>query len=260
LLKESLPQTGVVFFSAIMSRFDWILIGLIISNSKLAEYRFAYKIFEVSTLPQLIIAPIMTPLFTRLHKSSENINHIFFFLEWQIIIASLIALLLNVCWIPVIDFISNDRYGSVNSETIFLLSLSMPLLYFTNYLWTINFSKGNLKLIFFVMAVSFIINITGCSILIPILKNEGAAIAYFITVLTQLILYIQKKTWVFPKNRGYLLLLWPFAAIFSDFIAFRYSSHLFNRLSIAIGIYLTVVLISKKVSVNNWKTLQSLYQ
>ncbi len=75
-----------------MSRFDWILIGIVISSSKLAEYSFAYKIFEVSTLPLLVIAPIMIPLFTRLYKLSENINNIFFFLEWQIIIASLIAL------------------------------------------------------------------------------------------------------------------------------------------------------------------------
>jgi O-antigen/teichoic acid export membrane protein len=260
LIKESLPQTGVVFFTAIMSRFDWILIGLIISSSKLAEYSFAYKIFEVSTLPLLVIAPIMIPLFTRLLNKYENLKNIFFLLEWQIIIASLIALLLNVCWIPVIDIISDGKYGRVNSETIFLLSLSMPLLYFSNYLWTVNFAKGNLKFIFIVMAVSFAINIACCSILIPTLKNEGAAIAYFITVLSQLILYIQKKTLVFPKNRGYFLLLWPFVAVFSGFIAHMYTIHPFSRISIAIGIYLAIVYISKQVRINNWKTLQSLYQ
>ncbi len=103
-----------------MARFDWIMIGLFISSSKLAEYSFAYKIFEVSTLPLLIVAPIMIPLFTRINKLSENINNIFFFLEWQIIIASLIAFMLNICWIPVIDFITDGKYGSVNSNTILL--------------------------------------------------------------------------------------------------------------------------------------------
>src|SRR5450631_2461706 len=68
LLKESLPQMGVVFFTAIISRFDWILVGLLISSARLAEYSFAYKIFEVSTLPLLIIAPLMIPLFTRIGK------------------------------------------------------------------------------------------------------------------------------------------------------------------------------------------------
>jgi O-antigen/teichoic acid export membrane protein len=260
LLKESLPQTGVVLFTSIMSRFDWILIGIIISSSKLAEYSFAYKIFEVSTLPLLVIAPIMIPLFTRLHKSSENINNIFFFLEWQIMIASFIALLLNVCWIPVIDFISDGKYGKVNAETIFLLSLSMPLLYFTNYLWTINFAKGNLKDIFFVMGVSFTINIIACSVLIPTLKNGGAAIAFFITAFSQLIIYMQKKSMTFPKNRGYFLLLWPFAAIFSGLISYSYSAQPFSRISIAVCVYFTIVFGSKQVRPNNWKTLQSLYQ
>ncbi len=260
LLKESLPQTGVVLFTAIMSRFDWILVGLLISSSKLAEYSFAYKIFEVSTLPLLIIAPIMIPLFTRLHKLSENITNLTFFLEWQIIIASLIALLLNVCWIPVIDFISDGKYGRVNSSTIFLLSLSMPMLYFTNYLWTINFAQGNLKLIFIIMAVSFGVNLTSCSFLIPLYKNEGAAIAYFITALVQMILYLQKKTFIIPQHRVYFLLLWPFTALFCGFIAFRYTSHVSAGFFVSTVIYVTVVFISKKVRLKDWKTLQLLYQ
>jgi O-antigen/teichoic acid export membrane protein len=259
LIKESLPQTGVVLFTAIMSRFDWILVGVLVSSIKLAEYSFAYKIFEVSTLPLLIIAPILIPLFTRLHKMSENMNNISFLLEWQIIIACFIALLLNICWSPLIDLVSDGKYGNVNSITIFLLSLSMPLLYFTNYLWTINFTKGNLKLIFLVMAASFAVNIVGCCILIPIYKNEGAAMAYFITVLTQLILYVRNKTIILPKTRGYLL-LWPFTAILSGLFVFYYTSQTINRISIATIIYLTVVLISKQASLKNWKNLQSLYQ
>lgn len=260
LIKESLPQTGVVLFTAIMSRFDWILIGTIISSSKLAEYSFAYKIFEVSTLPLLVIAPIMIPLFTRLHTTSENINDIFFFLEWQIIIASFIALLLNICWVPVIDFVSDGKYGRINAETIFLLSLSMPLLYLTNYLWTINFSRGNFKHIFFVMGTSFAVNIIACSILIPVLKNEGAAIAFFITALIQLILYMQKKPMPFPKNRGYLLLLWPFAAFFSAIITYSYFTQPLSRIFMAACIFITIIFASKQVRLKNWKTLQSLYQ
>ena len=37
LLKESLPQTGVVLFSAAMARFDWIFIGLFCPAARLAE-------------------------------------------------------------------------------------------------------------------------------------------------------------------------------------------------------------------------------
>jgi O-antigen/teichoic acid export membrane protein len=260
LLKESLPQTGVVIFTAIMSRFDWILIGLLISSSKLAEYSFAYKVFEVATLPLLIIAPIMTPLFTRLFKAPGNTDDLSFFLEWQIIIASFIALMLNVCWAPVIDLITDGKYGSVNTATIFLLSLSMPLLYFNNYLWTMNFARGNLKLIFITMAVSFAFNIVGCSILIPLYKNEGAAFTWFLTAVVQMVFYLQKKSFPMPGNRGYFLFVWPLTALFSGFIVNRYISNAAAGIALAAAIYFSVVLISKKARLKDWKTLQSLYQ
>jgi len=51
LLLESLPQTGVVLITSALARFDWIFIGFMVSAIKLAEYSFAYKIFEISTLP-----------------------------------------------------------------------------------------------------------------------------------------------------------------------------------------------------------------
>ncbi len=55
------------------------------------------------------------------------------------------------------------------------------------------------------MAFSFVVNIVACLILIPIFKNEGAATAYTITVVAQLILYMWKKTMDVPKNKRYYL-------------------------------------------------------
>ena len=46
LLKESLPQTGVVLITSALARFDWIFIGFMVSAIKLAEYSFAYKKFS----------------------------------------------------------------------------------------------------------------------------------------------------------------------------------------------------------------------
>jgi O-antigen/teichoic acid export membrane protein len=136
----------------------------------------------------------------------------------------------------------------------------MPLLYFVNFLWTINFARGNLKLVFKIMAVSFAVNIISCSILIPLYKNEGAAVAYFITALVQLILYLQKKTLNISLKRVYLLIFWPLTSIICGFIAFRYTTHPALRISIAIFLYLAVVFMSKQVRIKDWKTLRSLYQ
>lgn len=260
LLKESLPQTGVVIFTAIMARFDWILIGIMVSSTRLAEYSFAWKLFEVSTLPLLIVAPIMIPLFTRIFKQSDKVTDPSFFLEWQIIVASFVALLLNVCWVPVVDLITNGKYGQVNSTTILLFSFSMPLMYFNNYLWTINFAKGNLRLIFSVIGLSFILNIAGCIILIPLYQNEGAALAYLLSIFIQTVLYFQTTEFSMPAGRKFLLLLWPVAALVCGFVGSEYFSGPVAGIALPLITYIIIVLVSRQIRIKDWKTLQSLYQ
>lgn len=259
LLKESLPQAAVVISTAILARFDWILIGLIVSAGKLAEYSFAWKIFEVSTLPLFILAPIMIPLFTRIYKEAMN-DAPFFLLEWQVIMGSFIALVLNICWIPLMDFLTDGKYGAVNSNTIFILSLSMPLLYFNNYLWTINFAKGRLKDIFHVMGISVAINICSCLILVPKYGNEGAAFAYFLTTFAQLLLYVYKTNFPIPLYKKYFLLIWPLMAFCSGWIglhAFRNSS---AGIFLSLFSFIAVVFLSRQIKPRDWKKLQAIYK
>jgi O-antigen/teichoic acid export membrane protein len=51
LIREALPQMGVVLITSSLARFDWIFIGFMLSAYKLAEYSFAYKLFEIASLP-----------------------------------------------------------------------------------------------------------------------------------------------------------------------------------------------------------------
>lgn len=259
-LRESLPQAGVVICTAVMARLDWILIGILISSIKLAEYSFAWKMFELASLPLFILAPIMIPLFTRIFKQPGSQGDPSFFLEWQIIVACFVALLLNTCWVPVVDFISDGKYGAVNTQTIFILSLCMPLLYFNNYLWTINFAQGKLKLIFSVIAISFVVNILSCAILIPLFQNEGAAFAYLLTLLVQSALYLQKTTFAMGPNRKIRLLIWPFMAFVIGFITNKYVPGNTYGVYISVLIFISAVLTSKQVKGKDWQTLQSLYQ
>ncbi len=264
LLKESLPQAGVVAFSSIMGRLDWILIGVLVSSNKLAEYSFAYKVFEVSTLPLLIIGPILLPLFARIFQQNsingKAVREPSFLLEWQITLASFMALLLNVCWVPVIDLITDGKYGTVNAKTIFILSASMPFLYLNNYLWTINFSKSKLKLIFYIMTATFAVNLVGCSILIPVLYNEGAAIAYLITIFIQSVIYFKVTPISMPVARRYRLMLWPAVAFGCGLIAHEYFTNKALAIALPLFIYVGIVFISRQFRGKDWKTLQALYQ
>ena len=197
LLKESLPQFGVTIFSAAMARLDWIFLGILASAVMVANYSFAYKVFEVATIPLLIIAPLLIPRFTRIfnanteEQAGDKINKLLLLLKFEIIIAGLAVLGLNILWVPVIDFITAGKYGLVNTNTILILSACMPFLYFNNFLWTISFAKGDLKQIFRIFLVCFIINLVATIAFIPLFHAEGAAAAYLLAVIVQSVLFFK---------------------------------------------------------------------
>lgn len=195
LIKESLPQFGVTIISSALARFDWIFIGLVLSAVKLAEYSFAYKVFELSAMPLLAIAPLLIPWFTRLFKDGghPDTERLKFLARMEMAVAALTIVLINVCWAPVIDHITDGKYGLVNVHTIFILTLCIPLQYLINFLWTVNFAKGRLRMIFHAFVITLIVNVIGDLVLIPIFKNEGAAVAYLAGYIAQTAFYIYRN-------------------------------------------------------------------
>ncbi|MCU7548986.1 oligosaccharide flippase family protein [Chitinophagaceae bacterium LB-8] len=258
LLKEALPQLGVVLFSSALARLDWILIGIFSSTSKLAEYSFTYKIIEVSTLPLLAIAPILVPRFTRMHlkQDMEPMNSsLSTLLRFEIIIASFIALILNLAWSPVIDPLTNGKYGEVNRYTLFILTLSMPFLYLNNFLWSLHFSKGNLRMILQIFAVTFFVNLLSNLLLIPTFQNEGAATAYFLAIFSQSLFYIlkTKRTFTVPWPS---IIICAFCALLSGIISKSLPMNLWFILGVALLSYSVFLLLTTQLKQNDWKMLK----
>ena len=195
LVREALPQMGVVLITSSLARFDWIFIGFMLSAVKLAEYSFAYKLFEIAMLPLLAIAPLLIPRFTKMFKQGDiNTESLKLLIRIEVAIAALTVLLLNIYWAPITDWITHGKYGAVNVNTIFILSLCLPLLYMENFLWTIFFAQGRLKMILNAFIVTLAINVLGDIILIPIYKNEGAAFAFLLACITQIVFYLSRNT------------------------------------------------------------------
>lgn len=257
LLRESLPQAGVVIFTSAMARFDWIFLGIVASNVALANYSFAFKVFEVASLPLLVIAPILIPRFTRIFHSdqisnSEGINDLFVLLKLEIIIASLVALLLNILWVPIIDFITHGKYGTVNRATILILSASMPFIYINNFLWTMNFSKGKLKMIFFIFLVTFAVNVIGDIILIPFFSAEGAAVAYVAAIVGQFILFWIKAPVTEFKKSILPFLLSPIVAIAAGSLSVKVFDNTIPILTLSIFTFFFLLLFTKVIRKNDW--------
>jgi O-antigen/teichoic acid export membrane protein len=190
--RDALPQVGIVFLAAALARVDWILIGLFLSPQKLAEYSFAYKAFEFASLPLLVIAPLLLPYLTRISRSGLPLHQyaqMRLLLKAEIIIACLVALCLNGLWNPVVDTVTSSRYGASNRQTIFIFSLTLPVLYINNFLWSLHFANGRLKTILYSFVLSLAINLLGNFLLLSRYGNEGAATAYFLSVTAQTVFY-----------------------------------------------------------------------
>jgi len=256
LLFEALPQTGVVLITSALARFDWIFIGFLVSAIKLAEYSFAYKIFEISTLPLLAIAPLLIPRFTKLFQQTDvRVVDLKFLVRIEMIVAAFIGLLLNICWAPVIDTITSGKYGLVNVQTIFILSLCMPLLYLNNFLWTIYFAQGRLKMILTSFIITFLVNVAGDILLIPFFKNEGAAFAFLVACAVQTIYYLKKNT-VTGLNKLWLpLVICTPCALLSGFIAKIFFNNAWTTLPISIAFYIILLFITTQIKLSDHKHL-----
>lgn len=195
-IHESLPQLGIVFFDSALARIDWILLGIISTAAITAEYTFAYKIFELSKLPVLIIAPVLLTRFTKLFNNNNRLNdrqsdEIQLFLKVELFIVMLIPIVLVCTWTPLIDYFTNNKYGSINEVNFMLLAACVPLSCIINFLWTVGFVQGQLKTIMFITILVSILNVASNAALIPFFNGLGAAISFLFCTLVQLVLYIR---------------------------------------------------------------------
>lgn len=259
LVKEAMPQVGVVLITATLGRFDWIFIGFMTSDVKLAEYSFAYKVFEVSTLPLMAIGPLLIPLFTRHFNNKADSGPLKLLIRGELVIAVLTALVLNIAWEPVVNWLTHGRYGTVNISTVFVLSLCMPLLYLNNFLWTIQFAQGNLKLILNAFIITLTVNVGANLVLIPLCGNVGAAIAYLAATLAQTIFYLLKNSVVELKRVFINTLLCTLCALAAGFLGRMVPFNALFKTAIAIAICVLLLFITRQLRFSDPKQLKRLF-
>jgi O-antigen/teichoic acid export membrane protein len=258
LVKESMPLLGVTIFNTSLARFDWIFLGVMTTNLITADYSFTYRVYEICTMPLYIIGPLLLPRFANLFAQKnqndlrEKNEYFFALLKMEIIMASLIGLVLNLAWAPLIDSITGNKYGAANVNTIFILSWSMPFLYVTNFLWTINFAQGRLKLILGIITIAFCINIIGNITLIPLLQGAGAAIAFLIAIAVQTIIYMKRTEFPGLSKIWLPLLICPASAYLSGKLAMIVTSEYWLTIPLAILLFTGLLIISRQIVIKDW--------
>lgn len=262
LVKESLPQLGSVIFNSAVARFDWILLGALSTSVIMAEYSFAYKVFELSTLPLLILAPLILPKFIRIFKQEGDLlprkKEILLLVRYEIIIACFIGLVLNVGWVYFIDAVTDGKYGAVNRMSILTLTCALPFLYINNILWSISFARGNLKLIFLIITVTFIVNVTGDIILIPYINAEGASLAYLLAIITQFVLYSKTTKLEFMRQIWVILTICLLCAVACIVLVTLFIDSVWIQLAVASIVYFVALVILGQVKLADRRTIKEI--
>jgi O-antigen/teichoic acid export membrane protein len=248
LLKVSIPQLGTAIVTAASARIDWVLMGLMGMTVPLAHYSFAYKMYEMATLPLWIIGPLLIPRFARMYSSGQQNNTLLFtLLRREMVIAAATVLLLCMLWVPVTDGLTHGRYGAVNSNTILLLAASIPFLYLNNLWWTILFVKGQLRPIFFIMLITFLCNLTANIVLIPLYGGNGAAAAWLLAMVLQSMLLLRRVNIQQMALHALWLPLCLLCAAVAGYGALFFFNNIAVALPVAILLYLLLVWLTRAV-------------
>lgn len=266
LVKEAAPQYLSAVFDTTLSRIDWILLGIIgVSYASTGAYSFAYRAYELARLPIVIIAPVILNIFANQlakdgHLSDEKkrtVNDIF---TVQAFFAVMIPLVFSIIWAPVLDSIPNfaDKYGSKNETEFVILSVCIPIQFFINLLWTLSFSARKYKKITTITIITASSNVLLNLALIPFLNGVGAATAYLLTTLIQVILYYKLvKDYIIKIQVRPMLASIAIAAVVY-FIAASVELHIALKASAALIIYLAAGLGTGTIRKQNLVTLISL--
>ena len=253
LLKESLPQIGTAVLMAGITRLDWILLGLLSASVVVAEYSFAYRVYELTPFPLLIIAPILLSRFAKffVHTKDESTlfqkNEFRRFVRLEMIVAVLIPLVLNIAWSPFIDFLTGNKYGSANQLIIFMLSVCLPFQYISNIIWSAHFAQNRLKLIFRVTSITFLIVLAGDFLLIPFFQAKGAAFVYLIAMVVEYINYMRSSALSKIREASYSLIVCLSAAIISGLMGFYLFRPVGWQLVLSLSLFFLLLLATRQI-------------
>lgn len=258
-LKESLPQMGSAVLMAGIARMDWVLLGIFSSIGLTAEYSFAYRIYEFSPFPLLIIAPVLLSRLSKFFATNESQfifqreKEIGLLIRIEMIAATLIPLILNIIWSPLIDSITDNKYGSANQTTFFILSCCLPFQYISNLLWSTNLAQYRLKIIFTTTLITFCIVLVGDILLIPILNVRGAAIVYLAAMIVEYINYMRSSELSRIRETWLSLLICLSIGLISGLSSYYLFNDTMIRLVISISLYFLLMLATRQLKIHDIK-------
>jgi len=161
-----------------------------------------------------------------------------------------------VVWAPLIDMLTNNKYGTVNKTNFLLLSLCIPFQYMINLLWTVEFAQNRLKRVFRITAVTCIIIVAGDLLMIPLLNAKGAVIVYLFATATEYLLYLRVSVIARIKESWQALVFCISAALLSGFAVSYITGDIIIQVLLSILIYLILLVATRQIKQDDIQMLK----
>ncbi len=181
LLREGLPLLPLPLLAQTLARADWILLGFLETDVVVAEYAFAYRVYEICNLPATILGVILLPKLSSWLRGlkfdpfqTESLPKL---IRMIIAFSALIPLNMVIAWTPVIDALTVGKYGAVNQTVITVLAFCTPFFAGEVIYWSIFLATVRNKKIMIITVISCLVNVVFNLILIPQYGALGSAIA-----------------------------------------------------------------------------------
>ena len=222
ILRKSLPFSILVLLMALYNRFEPILLERLLIDGKTQAgiYAQGFRILEVLQNFSYLFPVLLYPIFSKMLKQKENINHIISLASSLLVIPSIIIAI--TCSLYGSE-IMNMLYRQPSNGNVFgLLILGFTGISVTFLYGTLLTANGNLRQLNIMASLAVIMNISLNLLLIPVYKAHGAAWSSFttqtLTALVQLIMAYKILGLKINKPRILRFLFW--AILFAAAIIF----------------------------------------
>jgi len=183
LLKKSFPFALVIFLTTIFTRFDVLMIDIILpdGNYHIGAYGGGYRLLDASNMIGFLFATLLLPMLSRMLKVGEDINQLVG-LGFKFIFAGSVAFAASIFFFQEeIMFLLYDEATPYWGDILGWLMLGFVAVAGTYIYGTLMLAHGDLDALNKIFAVSILFNVGLNFWLIPKYQAEGAAIATLIT-------------------------------------------------------------------------------
>jgi O-antigen/teichoic acid export membrane protein len=226
ILKQSFPFAILVLLMTFYNRLDSVMLGLLlpehIGSEQAGIYAKAFRLLEAGNMIAYLFSVQLIPVFSRMIKHKENVEHI---VKLSFILLITPALVVSVgCFFYASELTSLINHGTIDSTSNFRILMLCFTAVSTTYIFgTLLTANGNLKQLNTMAIVGICINLVLNFILIPKYQAFGSAISslatQFFTAGIQV--YFAYKIFKFKVNVRLLIALFTFIV---GIIAFNYLS------------------------------------